>query len=491
MMLYQQSPAVSVFNVKRRARSGPVSLVVVAGVLRVLDVSIILGSGIAIYEAYVAQAAAAHWTYYYLAAVAGLFVSGVVFHINGLYKPQTMGTGSFKIARLFSSWSLVMLSLVVLAYLLHLSEFYSRAWLLLWFVAAFSGMGACRVGLWSLERRWMREGRLTRTVAIVGGGRHGAKLMQTLTASNPPGIEVLGYFDDRRDRIDPAMAQQGCERLGTVEELMRFSRIERIDQIIVALPWSAEYRMLDILNKLKSLPINIQLAPDMVGFHVTHSAYSTMGGVPLLHVFQRPLADWHLVIKEIEDRFLAAVLLLFLAPLLLFLAILVKLDSSGPVFFRQQRYGFNNRLFGVLKFRTMFHHLRDDAAQTLATRNDPRVTRLGAFLRKSSLDELPQLFNVLLGDMSIVGPRPHATSAKAADRLYEEVVAEYAARHRVKPGITGWAQVNGWRGETDTYEKIRKRVEYDLYYIENWSLALDIKILVLTAIALFKTENAY
>jgi exopolysaccharide biosynthesis polyprenyl glycosylphosphotransferase len=208
-------------------------------------------------------------------------------------------------------------------------------------------------------------------------------------------------------------------------------------------------------------------------------------------VFRKPLSDWRLVAKEIEDVTLGLLLLLFLAPLFAVVALAIKLDSPGPVFFRQRRYGLNNRLIGVYKFRTMHHHLRDVRAERLITRNDPRVTRVGAFLRKTSLDELPQLFNVLRGEMSIVGPRPHALSAKAADRLYEEVVAEYAVRHRVKPGITGWAQVNGWRGETDTIEKIQKRVEHDLYYVENWSLALDIKILLLTVFALLKNENAY
>src|SRR6185312_11134110 len=172
------------------------------------------------------------------------------------------------------------------------------------------------------------------------------------------------------------------------------------------------------------------------------------GGLPLLTVCKKPLADWHSVIKTIEDRILSLLLLAFLLPLFGIVALAIKLDSPGPVFFRQKRYGFNNHPIMVYKFRTMYHHLRDERAERLATRDDPRVTRLGAFLRKTSIDELPQLLNVLKGEMSIIGPRPHPVAAKAANRPYEEVVAEYAARHRVKPGITGWAQVNGWRGET-------------------------------------------
>jgi lipopolysaccharide/colanic/teichoic acid biosynthesis glycosyltransferase len=179
-----------------------------------------------------------------------------------------------------------------------------------------------------------------------------------------------------------------------------------------------------------------------------------------------------------------------IAPVMLLIAIAVKLDSPGPVFFRQRRYGFNNQLIEVLKFRTMYNHHRDELGERLASRNDPRVSRVGALLRKTSLDELPQFINVLRGEMSIVGPRPHALMAKAAGVPYQDAVREYAARHRVKPGITGWAQVNGWRGETETLEQIRKRVEHDLYYIENWSLRLDLKIIFLTVFAVISGRHA-
>ena len=173
------------------------------------------------------------------------------------------------------------------------------------------------------------------------------------------------------------------------------------------------------------------------------------------------------------------------------LAIAIKLDSKGPVLFKQKRYGFNNELIKVYKFRSMHHELTDHTAEKLVGRNDPRVTRIGRFIRRTSLDELPQFFNVLIGNLSLVGPRPHATKAKAADQLYNDVVDGYFARHKVKPGITGWAQINGWRGETDTSEKIERRVEHDLYYIENWSLTFDLYILVRTPLALLSTKSAY
>ena len=203
------------------------------------------------------------------------------------------------------------------------------------------------------------------------------------------------------------------------------------------------------------------------------------------------MSDWSVALKAIEDRTLAALGLLVLSPLLALIAIAVKLDSRGPVFFRQARYGFNNESIGVYKFRSMYVDQCDAGAVRLVTKGDPRVTRVGAFLRRTSLDELPQLINVLRGALSLVGPRPHAMQAKAEGHIYDQVVEGYFARHKVKPGITGWAQVNGWRGETDTVEKIEQRVAHDMFYIENWSMLLDLKILALTPIALFTTKNAY
>jgi exopolysaccharide biosynthesis polyprenyl glycosylphosphotransferase len=214
--------------------------------------------------------------------------------------------------------------------------------------------------------------------------------------------------------------------------------------------------------------------------------------LPVLDVFDRPIADWDVVMKLLFDKIIGGLLLIAALPLLAVIAIAIKLDSRGPLLFKQKRYGFNNDLIEVYKFRSMRADATDAAANQLVTRDDPRVTRVGRIIRKASLDELPQLFNVVFkGNLSLVGPRPHAVNAKAEARLYAEAVDGYFARHRVKPGITGWAQINGWRGETDTQEKIQRRVEHDLYYIENWSVMLDLYILAHTPFALLKTENAY
>jgi Undecaprenyl-phosphate glucose phosphotransferase len=280
----------------------------------------------------------------------------------------------------------------------------------------------------------------------------------------------------------------GYPVLGTVNELLAFARRNPIDQIIVALPWDAENRLLAWMKKLRSLPVDVRLCPDMIGFHLPHRQVTHVGGVPMLNVFEKPLAGWNYIVKIMEDRVLAAGILVLIMPLLLVICALIKLDSRGPVLFRQKRYGFNNEVIEVFKFRTMYVDGCDDQAVAQATKQDPRVTRVGRILRRTSLDELPQFLNVLSGTMSIVGPRPHAV---AHNEQYSRLIDEYLARHRVKPGITGWAQVNGLRGETETLDKMEQRVRYDLYYIENWSLLFDIRIILRTLFVGFSHPNAY
>jgi Undecaprenyl-phosphate glucose phosphotransferase len=278
---------------------------------------------------------------------------------------------------------------------------------------------------------------------------------------------------------------------GDIDDLLADVRRLGITTVIVALPLSADLRLVAALNKLSLVSVDVRLCPDEFGLQLGHVGVSHVGGLSLLNVMDRPLRDWRWIAKEIEDRVLAAMILLLISPLMLTLALLVKLDSPGPVFFRQKRYGLNNRLIEILKFRTMHDSSRDENAEQLTLRNDPRVTRLGAFLRRTSMDELPQFINVLRGEMSIVGPRPHALAAKAGRLLYQDAVRYYDSRHRMKPGITGWAQINGWRGGTDTVEQIRKRVEHDLYYIENWSIGLDLRIILRTVLGGFTGRYAY
>jgi len=263
--------------------------------------------------------------------------------------------------------------------------------------------------------------------------------------------------------------------------------------VLFALPITAEARILDMLKKLWVLPVDIRLSAHTNKLRFRPRSYSYVGEVPTLDVFETPITDWDLVMKWLFDHVVGTLILLASLPVMALVALAVKLDSPGPVLFRQKRFGFNNERIDVFKFRSLYHHQADLLAANMVTRNDPRVTRVGRFIRKTSLDELPQLFNVVFkSNLSLIGPRPHAVQSKVQSRLYDEAVDGYFARHRVKPGITGWAQINGWRGEIDNEEKIQKRVEFDLFYIENWSVLFDLYILLKTPIALLtKRENAY
>ena len=297
-------------------------------------------------------------------------------------------------------------------------------------------------------------------------------------------------FDDRSgDRAPDDI--DGVKKLGSFDELVRFARSNRVDTLLVALPTTAETRVLELLKRLWVLPVEIRLSALDSRLRFNSGIYSYFGNVPFFDIYKKPLADWDYVLKGASDRIIAGLMLLVSLPIFALIAMAIKLDSSGPVFFRQRRFGFNNELIEVYKFRSLSHENQDANAEKLVTANDDRVTRVGRFLRRSSLDELPQLITVLKGDMAMVGPRPHAVLAKAGDQLYGDVVDGYFARHRVKPGLTGWAQINGWRGETDTDEKIRRRTEFDLYYIDNWSLLFDLYIILRTPWALLKGENAY
>lgn len=364
-------------------------------------------------------------------------------------------------------------------------------WLLHWLFAALGTLGIERALLLGITSHMSRARKFARRTAIVGGGLHAQSLLQQLAAGGGEEVEIVGIFDDRMDHRSPDVIS-GFPKLGSIDDLVSFGQRSRLDLVIVALPIAAEHRLLDIARRIWVLPVDIRLSTHLNKLQLGRRTYSFVGGVPLIDLYDRPLSGWNLVIKNLFDRVTGLVLLAVALPVMIAVAIAIKLDTPGPVLFRQKRYGFNNELIEVFKFRSMYVAALDYDAVKLVTRGDPRVTRVGRFLRRTSLDELPQLLNVVLaGNLSLVGPRPHAIQAKAADRLYTDVVDGYFARHRVRPGMTGWAQINGWRGETDTSEKIQKRVEHDLYYIENWSLMLDIYVLLRTPFAVIRGEGAF
>ena len=382
------------------------------------------------------------------------------------------------------SFATTFLFLLAAAFSLKISATFSRFWIGVFFLAACAGTLGGRVLIAVLLRRLSGLPAFCRKVIVAGEGAQLANLLDYLQRLRPAFIQVEGIFAD--ELWAPNTTK--FVRLGSLDDLNEYARMYAIDDIIVALPWSDDRRVLSVFDRLRELPANVYLASDVLGFHVAFRAPpSHFGGLPIFELSDNPLSGWNGLIKGVEDYVLGAVIAIISFPLMLLVAVAIKLESKGPVLFRQTRLGLLNRPFQIYKFRTM----KDDEARegTLqATRNDPRVTRVGWVLRRTSLDELPNLLNVFNGTMSLVGPRPHALDHNQA---YSKTVTDYFVRHRVKPGMTGWAQVNGLRGETDTLDKMEARVQYDIVYAENWSLWFDIKILVMTLVIWVTGRNAY
>jgi Undecaprenyl-phosphate glucose phosphotransferase len=379
-------------------------------------------------------------------------------------------------------------SMIVCLFLMRDASLVFREWPFLWLFLSAVLLTASRRYLSRLLRGWTESGRLARRVAVIGAGEFSREFIERLRGE-PHSYTVVGLYDDRRSRI-PGV-QEGVRVRGTVRDLLERSREEQIDLIVIALPLRAVVRISRILEEIGSAVADICLTTDFAGFRYRSSQISSVGTNPVVLIGERPLKDWRAGKKFAFDIVIGSLVLAILSPFLALIALAIHFDSPGPVLFRQPRLGFNNRLFTCYKFRTMHHGMTDLLGDRQATRGDPRVTRIGKWLRALSLDELPQLLNVMKGNMSLVGPRPHPPNTKAADKLFTDVVANYAFRHRVKPGITGWAQVNGWRGETKTVEQIENRVACDLVYIENWSVWFDLRIMMLTVTREILSRHAF
>jgi Undecaprenyl-phosphate glucose phosphotransferase len=480
--------ALAVANQKVRRAYSPV---VLAGIVRLADFVLISFVGIVFYLGYVVPLSGFRWEY--VAAIFGMTATAVIcFQAADIYQVQVFRGQLRQMTRMISSWAFVFLLFIGASFFAKLGGEISRLWLSAYFLVGLGTLIAERLFLRSMVRSWARQGRLDRRTIIVGSDQNGEQLVAALKAQNDSDIDVLGVFDDRND--DRALETcAGSPKLGKVDNIVEFARRTRVDLVLFALPISAETRILEMLKKLWVLPVDIRLSAHNNKLRFRPRSYSYLGKVPTLDVFEAPITDWDLVMKWLFDHFVGAVILLMALPVMTVVALAIKLDSPGPVLFRQKRFGFNNERIDVFKFRSLHHHHADPLASKVVTKDDPRVTRVGRFIRKTSLDELPQLFNVVFkSNLSLVGPRPHAVQGKLQSRLFDEAVDGYFARHRVKPGITGWAQINGWRGEIDNEEKIQKRVEFDLYYIENWSVLFDAYILLRTPLALMtSSENAY
>jgi putative colanic acid biosynthesis UDP-glucose lipid carrier transferase len=331
-----------------------------------------------------------------------------------------------------------------------------------------------------LPRLLAAEG-LRKTAVIAGANELGRGLAARLRASPMHGVRFAGYFDDRApNRINENV-------LGTIGALGDYVRAQNIDIIYIALPMASQPRILKVLEELRDSTASIYFVPDIFVFDLIQARVDTIGDLPVVAVCETPFYGFNGLVKRVSDYVLASLILVLIAPLLAAIAVGVKLSSPGPVLFKQRRYGVDGRKIVVYKFRTMTV-AEDGEVVRQATKNDSRITRFGAFLRKTSLDELPQFINVLQGRMSVVGPRPHAV---AHNELYRKLIRGYMIRHKVRPGITGLAQVNGYRGETDTVEKMKARIDYDLAYLRSWSVLLDLQIVLKTVVVVLRKQNAY
>jgi Undecaprenyl-phosphate glucose phosphotransferase len=463
--------------------SGTISENIVTRLVAVLDAAAILVAGVAAMHW---EAANVDWRLEGLVVLLGTILGVNFLHLAGAYRFRSFARLDGAIGRVLLGWLATFAALFVATCLFEPVTAADGPWTAAWFSGSLMLMGLCRFLLWRRMQYWRRIGRLGEVVAVVGAGAIAQRLLR---AAGHADLRVIGVYDD--DAVHLPAHCMGHPIRGTVDDLVNDARRLNIDTVIVALPLAADRLLVETLNRLCLVPVHVRLCPDAFGLRLGTVRASHIAGHTFLNVIDRPLSDWRMIAKAVEDRLLGAAILATISPLLLAIAILIKLDSPGPVLFRQKRYGFNNQLIEVLKFRSMYAEQTDANAEQLTRRNDPRITRIGAFLRRTSLDELPQFINVVRGEMSIVGPRPHALSAKAGTLLYQEAIKYYDARHRMKPGITGWAQVNGWRGETDTVEQIKKRVEHDLYYIEHWSILLDLKIIARTILGGFTGHHAF
>ncbi|MEO6394382.1 MAG: undecaprenyl-phosphate glucose phosphotransferase [Devosia sp.] len=504
--MFRLDPAQAVLNHVARSGSGAVatmsaeaqaiiaapaepnySAAVISGVAQLIEALLLATLGFAIFASYIEASEAA---LYLPVIVAATLAANVLFNAARTHRLTAYRTSVQQIGRVLAMWSVVITLLAVGVFLFKASDLVSRVWLVSWYATGALMLVAFRLSLRALVQQWTREGRLKRRTVIVGGGADAEALVGLIKQSAGSDINLFGFFDDRIDDRSPE-SLAGLPKLGKVADLIEFARQTRVDLVVVSMPLSAEKRVLEMLTQLWVLPVDIRLSAHMSKLRFTSKAYSYVGDVPVFDMADRPISEWNLVFKWLFDKIVAALALILFSPIMIATAIAIKLDSPGPVFFKQKRHGFNNELIEVYKFRSMRTDMVDANASKLVTKGDPRVTRVGRFIRKTSIDELPQFFNVLRGELSVVGPRPHALEAKADNKLYYEAVEGYFARHKVKPGVTGWAQINGWRGETDTVDKILQRVQHDLYYIEKWSLLLDLYIVLMTPVRLLKSENAY
>ena len=416
-----------------------------------------------------------------LAVVLGATATVNFLHLAHAYSVESAAHLTAQLTKVTVALTGAILAVALIAAVSGRSWEFWGGWTFLWFAVALSFLAATRYLASGRIGRWKREGRFVRRLAVFGAGREALVLAQRLRQGDDE-ARVVGVF------IDGVVPLAISSVAGDGDRLVALVQAGSVDEIVVAMPWRSSEALNRALSRFAACQVEVRIDIGIPETDYPPTEFRVLAGIPTLRVQQRPLAGWGAPLKRLEDLALSLTVLTVLLPILVIISLLVKIDSRGPVLFRQERYGYNNQRIWILKFRSMHHEQHPDPDVPQARRGDPQVTRIGGFLRRTSLDELPQLVNVLRGEMSLVGPRPHAT---VHNEKYARLIEGYLGRHRMKPGITGWAQVNGLRGTIGETEEMRRRLEYDRYYMANWSLLLDIKVLLMTIPAVFRGTNAY
>jgi Undecaprenyl-phosphate glucose phosphotransferase len=414
---------------------------------------------------------------YLVAILLTLVLSSVVLPATGAFRKDFEWAVIRRMRRLVAGWAVVLLMLISIAAALKTTDYYSRIWFGTWTLVSTIGLITVLLITHAAAIHKRNRGRQVHLITLVGSGEAAARVEKQILNDPSSDMTIAGRFGEKWSDED----------VNPISDLTAFVESHPVQAVWIAVPWEDKHTLDESLHALRESVVDVNVVPDLEQYRLLNQSISEWGGLPVISLAGTPMTDSEKRLKNLFDRLGAILMLLFLSPLFLLLALLIKLTSPGPVFFRQRRHGVGGEAIEIFKFRTMKLHREREGQVTQAAQDDERITAGGLFLRRTSLDELPQLLNVLKGEMSLVGPRPHAVEH---NELYKSRIPKYMLRHKVKPGMTGWAQVNGYRGLTESKEKMALRIEHDLWYIQNWSLWLDVKILLMTPFVMIHS-NAY
>ncbi|QIE55865.1 undecaprenyl-phosphate glucose phosphotransferase [Pikeienuella piscinae] len=470
-----------------RPREHRYPISIVPGALAAIDLLLILFVALQTCNYFVILNDDLRGQYIFAAAFVG-FVTLLLFQRAGLYDLDAIMRPLRFSDAIIAGIATSFLFLLTIVFSLNVAGAYNLDWLMAFAVLSAATIIGARFLICAVLLRLARSGRIGRSLVVLGGGEQARRFLTRINDVKPYFTSVIAvYADETEGHVDELA---GYRIVGGSDRLLSDVRAGLIDDIVIALPWNEDLKLVAIVEQLKEMPVNVHISSDLVGFRLRfRPVLGSLSNLSMFEVERKPIAGWSSLLKSVEDYVFAGAALLALSPLLLLVAIAIKIDDpDGPVFFMQKRLGFNNQVFEIYKFRSMYQNAGEEETVRQATKGDPRVTRVGRFIRATSIDELPQLLNVLNGSMSLVGPRPHALSH---NEEYGRQIRGYFTRHKVKPGITGWAQVNGLRGETEALELMEARIRHDIYYAENWSLLFDLRILATTVFVILFQKSAY